>query len=36
MYMLYELAIISVRMVEKRRAAALAAQEAELTGSPKP
>ena len=33
MYLLYELAIISVRMVEKKRAAALAAQEAELTGS---
>jgi sec-independent protein translocase protein TatC len=33
MYLLYELAIVSVRMVEKKRAAALAAQEAELTGS---
>ncbi|HEY0034795.1 MAG TPA: twin-arginine translocase subunit TatC, partial [Devosia sp.] len=33
MYLLYELAIISVRMVEKKRAETLAAQEAELTGS---
>ena len=33
MYLLYELSIISVRMVEKRRAAALAAQEAEISGS---
>lgn len=33
MYALYELSIISVRMIEKRRAAALAAQEAELSGS---
>ena len=33
MYLLYELSIISVRMVEKRRAAALAAQEAELSSS---
>ena len=33
MYLLYELSIISVRMIEKRRAAALAAQEAELNAS---
>lgn len=33
MYLLYELSIMSVRMIEKRRAAALAAQEAELSGS---
>ncbi len=33
-YLLYELAIWSVRLVEKKRAAALAAQEAELSGSP--
>ena len=33
MYALYELAIISVRMVQKRREAALAAQDAELSGS---
>ena len=33
MYLLYELSIISVRMIEKRRAAALAAQEAELSSS---
>ncbi|MNL81912.1 Sec-independent protein translocase protein TatC [compost metagenome] len=33
MYALYELAILSVRMVQKRREAALAAQEAELSGS---
>lgn len=33
MYLLYELSILSVRMVEKRRAAKLAAQEAELNGS---
>jgi sec-independent protein translocase protein TatC len=33
MYALYELAILSVRLVERRRAAALAAQEAELSGS---
>ena len=33
MYALYEIAIISVRMVQKRRAAALAAQDAELSGS---
>jgi len=33
MYLLYELSIISVRLVERRRAAALAAQEAELSGS---
>lgn len=32
-YLLYELAIWSVRLVEKRRAAKLAEQEAELTGS---
>jgi sec-independent protein translocase protein TatC len=33
MYGLYELAILSVRMVQKRREAALAAQEAELSSS---
>ena len=33
MYALYELSILSVRFIEKRRAAALAAQEAELSGS---
>jgi sec-independent protein translocase protein TatC len=33
MYLLYELSIISVRMIERRRAAALAAQEAELNGA---
>lgn len=33
MYALYELAIISVRMVQKRREAALAAQAAELSSS---
>lgn len=33
MYLLYELSIISVRMIEKRRAAALAAQDAELNAS---
>lgn len=33
MYALYELSIISVRMIEKRRAAALAAQEADLSDS---
>ena len=33
MYLLYEVSIISVRMVEKRRAASLAAQEAEVAGS---
>ncbi|ODT71675.1 MAG: twin arginine-targeting protein translocase TatC [Pelagibacterium sp. SCN 63-23] len=33
MYALYELAIISVRMVQKRREAAIAAQAAELSGS---
>lgn len=33
MYALYELAIISVRMVQKRREAALAAQAADLSGS---
>ena len=33
MYLLYELSILSVRLVERRRAAALAAQEAELSGS---
>ena len=33
MYALYELAILSVRWIEKRRAAALAAQENELSGS---
>ncbi|MDP2779244.1 MULTISPECIES: twin-arginine translocase subunit TatC [Devosia] len=33
MYLLYELSIISVRLVERRRAASLAAQEAELSGS---
>ncbi len=33
MYALYELAIISVRMVQKRREAALAAQDTELSGS---
>ncbi len=33
MYALYELGIISVRIIQKRREAALAAQEAELTGS---
>jgi sec-independent protein translocase protein TatC len=33
MYGLYELAILSVRFVQKRREAALAAQEAELSGS---
>jgi sec-independent protein translocase protein TatC len=33
MYLLYELSIISVRMIERRRAAALAAQEAELARS---
>lgn len=33
-YLLYELAIWSVRLVEKKRAEALAAQEAELSGSP--
>jgi sec-independent protein translocase protein TatC len=33
MYLLYELSIISVRMIEKRRAAKLAAQEAELNRS---
>ena len=33
MYLLYELSILSVRMVERRRAAALAEQEAETSGS---
>lgn len=33
MYALYELAILSVRVVQKRREAKLAAQEAELSGS---
>ncbi|MEQ9636229.1 MAG: twin-arginine translocase subunit TatC [Devosia marina] len=33
MYALYELAILSVRYVQKRREAALAAQDAELSGS---
>jgi sec-independent protein translocase protein TatC len=33
MYALYELAILSVRIVQKRREAKLAAQEAELSGS---
>jgi sec-independent protein translocase protein TatC len=33
MYALYELAIVSVRMIEKRRNAALAAQQSELSGS---
>ncbi len=33
MYGLYELSILSVRLVERRRAAKLAAQEAELSGS---
>ena len=33
MYALYELGILSVRIVQRRRQAALAAQEAELTGS---
>ena len=33
MYALYELAILSVRWVQKRREAALAAQDAELSGS---
>jgi sec-independent protein translocase protein TatC len=33
MYALYELSIISVRMIQKRREAALAAQAAELSGS---
>jgi sec-independent protein translocase protein TatC len=33
MYALYELSILSVRLIEKRRAAKLAAQEAELSGS---
>jgi len=33
MYALYELSIISVRMIEKRRAQALAKQEAELSGA---
>jgi len=33
MYLLYELSIISVRMVERRRAASLAAQDAEAASS---
>ena len=33
MYALYELAILSVRYVQKRREAALAAQDAEMSGS---
>jgi sec-independent protein translocase protein TatC len=33
MYALYELAILSVRWIEKRRAAALAAQESEVSSS---
>lgn len=33
MYLLYELSILSVRIIERRRATALAAQEAELSGS---
>jgi len=33
MYLLYELSILSVRLIEHRRAVALAAQDAELNGS---